>query len=245
MARRQEKQPKTEAEPEKPTLAGIVGTEPKVRPLRLFKPNSWNPNQLSPEKYEALKEILRTKGWARSDALLVWGTNEDGKRQNLIINGEHRWRAAQEIGMTAGPVVELRGISRKEAVQWTIRLDKLHGDFEPERLRRTLRDELDFRNTDDVFAVGLGFNTEEASEMRKSIPALGGRGARDAGLMLDDEEQDIGLMIETTELRSEFYMSVYGPVPEQPGVLELVRKRLGKIPGLKVNIGVKQKGEPS
>lgn len=164
-------------------LAGIVGGEVQVRRLDAFAPNPWNPNEMEPEEFESLKEGLRVKGWARSDALLVWGTNEDGKLQNLIINGEHRWSAAREIGMVDGPVVVMDGISREEAVQWTIRLDKARGRFNPDKLNLTLRNELDFRNRDDRFALQLGFSAAEARDLRVQIPALGGRGP----LMTPDE----------------------------------------------------------
>lgn len=155
--------------------AGIVGGEVRLRRLDLFAPNPWNPNAMEPEEFEALKAGLRAKGWVRSDALLVWGTNEDGKEQNLIINGEHRWRAAGEIGMEVGPVVTLDGITREEAVQWTIRLDKARGRFDPAKLNLTLRNELDFRNRDDAFALQLGFTGQEARDLRAQIPAVGGR----------------------------------------------------------------------
>lgn len=155
--------------------AGIVGGEVRLRRLDLFAPNPWNPNEMEPEEFEALKAGIRAKGWVRSDALLVWGTNEDGAEQNLIINGEHRWRAAGELGMEVGPVVTLDGIAREEAVQWTIRLDKARGRFDPEKLRLTLRNELDFRSRDDAFAFQLGFTGAETRDLRASIPAVGGR----------------------------------------------------------------------
>ncbi len=177
--------PKAE-EPKEPKLAGVVGGEARLRKLDQFAPNPWNPNVLTTDEFEGLKEVLRTKGWARSDALLVWGANEDGKRQDLIINGEHRWRAAREIGMTLGPVVELNGISRAEAVAWTIRLDKIRGQFDPDKLRLTLGRELDFRNAPDSLALSLGFSAQEVLDLRVQIPAMGGRPPNGGGHPPDD-----------------------------------------------------------
>jgi ParB-like chromosome segregation protein Spo0J len=162
------------------TLAGVVGGEVRMRRLSLYSPNPWNPNEMDPEEYASLKEILRVHGWARSDALLVWATNEAGKRQNLVINGEHRQKAALEIGMVEGPVVEMHRISRREAVEWTIRLDKARGSFNPTKLRLTLARELDFRNVDDQVALRLGFSATEARDLRLQIPAPGGRSPLDA-----------------------------------------------------------------
>ena len=170
MARRTEKK----ASEQGPKLAGVVGGEPRIKDLKLYKPNSWNPNTMQPDEFEALKTMLRENGWARSDALLVWGTDENGKRQNVIINGEHRWLAASDIGMVEGPVVEMNGITRRQAVQWTIRLDKIRGRFDPEILRGVMDREFDFaslKGTDPMdLALAIGFTQDEALGLSEPFP---------------------------------------------------------------------------
>jgi len=193
MARRTE----APAAPEKKkrSVPRIVGEEAKTLRLDVYRPNDWNPNGMTAEEFDLLVRNLDEKGWARSDALLVWGTDEKGRKQNVIINGEHRWRAATKLGWATGPVVVLNGITRAEAVQWTIRLDKNRGRFDPEKLHLALDRELGFGAASDVqataLALSLGFTEEQARDLRVSIPNI----AAPAGSPppLASLQEDVGL----------------------------------------------------
>jgi len=55
-----------------------------------------NPNEQSDEMFGLLCENMRQKGWLGNHIIC----NTDG----LIADGEHRWRAAQEIGLDKVPV---------------------------------------------------------------------------------------------------------------------------------------------
>ena len=57
-----------------------------------------NPNRMIPAKFEALKESIRKFGF-----LIPVVTNKDLQ----IADGEHRWRAAKELGMEQVPAVIL------------------------------------------------------------------------------------------------------------------------------------------
>ena len=85
------------------------------RKLDSVKPNPWNPNTMSDEMKESLLYGLKRDGWLASQALLIWGTDEKGERQDLIIDGEHRWLAATGEGLQKGPMVFLDGLSAAEA----------------------------------------------------------------------------------------------------------------------------------
>ena len=111
----------------------LVG-ESVMRKLSGVKPNSWNPNTMTDHQYASLLEGFREDGWIASQALLVWGTDEAGKRKNIIIDGEHRWRAAQELGYTEAPMVVMRGITEAVAKSLTIKLDAKRGQFDSEQL---------------------------------------------------------------------------------------------------------------
>lgn len=50
-----------------------------------------NPNEMPPDLFETLKDRMLDRGWIGGPVL----TDTDG----LIADGEHRWRAAQEIGL--------------------------------------------------------------------------------------------------------------------------------------------------
>lgn len=138
---------------------GVFGT---VKSLKLgqFRPNDWNPNRMTPFTFESLREDMRVNGWPASQALLVWGKDEKGVERNVIIDGEHRQKAALEIGYTSGPVVVVDGLTELQAKEWTIKLDNKRGTFDQESLATLIR-ELDSSNEGYDLSLMLGFRDEE------------------------------------------------------------------------------------
>lgn len=65
-------------------------------PIGLLKPNSWNPNRMSEQEFELLLRSIEEDGFTQP--ILV---NKD----NVIIDGEHRWRASNTLGMIEVPVI--------------------------------------------------------------------------------------------------------------------------------------------
>ena len=59
------------------------------------KPNSYNPNVMNKEKFDALCDFLKTHSAEELDP--IWVRN-DGVGSFEIIDGEHRWKAAREVG---------------------------------------------------------------------------------------------------------------------------------------------------
>lgn len=98
------------------------GSDSQLLPLARFKPNDWNPNAMTEREYASLRHGLRTEGWLKSHALLVWGVDDKGETRDLIIDGEHRWEAAIEEGYTDGPVVVLDGIDEARAKELCVEL---------------------------------------------------------------------------------------------------------------------------
>ncbi len=66
-------------------------------PVDSVKPNTYNPNRQDDREFELLKQSMREDGFT---APIV--VQEDTKE---IVDGEHRWRAARDIGITEIPVV--------------------------------------------------------------------------------------------------------------------------------------------
>jgi hypothetical protein len=71
--------------------------------------------------------------------MLVWGSDEHGTTKNIIINGEHRWRAARDLGRTKGPAMFMHNLPEREAKALTVRLDNAHGDPDREKIAALLR----------------------------------------------------------------------------------------------------------
>lgn len=138
--------------------------EAKEERLALVQPNDWNPNQMPPHKYEAAKQSMRQDGWLKSHALLIWRTDEKGRKKMIIIDGEHRWKAGNELGFVKGPMVFLDGITKAKAMELTIKLDNNRGDFEAKGLAAVLRELVPTLHVEDPAAL-LGFNQAELNKM--------------------------------------------------------------------------------
>jgi DNA modification methylase len=83
-----------------------------------------NPNEQSDEMFGLLVENMRSKGWL-GNAIVA---DTDG----CIADGEHRWRAAQEIGLTEVPV-KFYDIDDDQRRLWRQELNKISGDHDPKR----------------------------------------------------------------------------------------------------------------
>ena len=137
----------------------IVG-EVELVALDKVRPNGWNPNRMTPFMKESLRTGLETDGWLSSQALLVWGKDSSGKARNIIIDGEHRWTAARELGMERGPMVFLEGVSEKAAKALTIKMNQKRGTFDSDGLAALLRDiQADF-DGDTALALDLGIDED-------------------------------------------------------------------------------------
>ncbi len=151
--------------------AGRVTGEVVMRDLASVAPNDWNPNEVPEHMMLSIERGFREEGWLKSHALLVWGTDEKGKAQNLIIDGEHRWQVGSRLGMAQGPMVFLEGVTRTKAMALTVKLDKRRGAFLAEPLAAVLAELRRDLETDDL-AEELGFTGEELLRSLPSVDAL-------------------------------------------------------------------------
>lgn len=135
--------------------ARLLG-EVVIGQLDQVQPNDWNPNVVDKATLRSIKEDFKREGWVTSQALLIWGTDEKGKTQNIIIDGEHRWQIARELKWETGPMVFLNGLTREQASKWTIKLDNKRGKFDDKLLSTMLRT---YEATEET-AFELGFDTE-------------------------------------------------------------------------------------
>lgn len=142
---------------------GITG-EPIQANLDTMRPNDWNPNSMTPEEYASLKHGMKRHGWLASHAMLVWGTDERGKRQDLIIDAEHRWTAARELGFDKGPAVYLNGITRAQAMALTVALWRKHGSPDEDKLALAVR-YLDENLGAESLSLELGLTDDELRDL--------------------------------------------------------------------------------
>jgi DNA modification methylase len=83
-----------------------------------------NPNEQDDETFGLLCDRMRENGWLGGPII----TNTDG----LIADGEHRWRAAQEIGLSEVPVKQY-AIDDATRRLWRQELNKITGEHDAKR----------------------------------------------------------------------------------------------------------------
>jgi len=181
--------------PRKSTVTSVVNS-----PLVGVKPNFWNPNALTAFEKESLKFGIREDGWLASHALTIWRTDEKGKIRNLIIDGEHRWSAALDLGMTVGPMAFVDGMREQDAKKLTVKLDAKRGKFDQgllETLIRSIADGLDLETR----SLSLGIGEDVLGEMLSVEPE-----APVVGELLSGKTSDVKdvTLFFTPEVHAEF-----------------------------------------
>lgn len=81
------------------------------------------------------------------DPITVVQTN---KNSYTIVDGEHRWKAARDLGYTQVPVSILVGLDPKDIPKLTIVLNELKGQSDPTKLADVLGDLLQGSTTEDL-----------------------------------------------------------------------------------------------
>jgi hypothetical protein len=81
-----------------------------------------------------------------------------------IIDGEHRWRAAQQLHLSNVPCVVIKNISTSDAKKLTTILNGLHGESDPEKLSVLLKELLESEPSESLLRT-LPFTTTEFNEL--------------------------------------------------------------------------------
>lgn len=110
-------------------------------------PNPWNPNRMDGLTYAKTIESIRKYGFI--DPMTVRALpGKPGEWQ--IIDGENRWRAARDLGIESGPAFSLGNVEEKMAMQLTIVLNELRGQYDPRSMGSLLRTLLDNETIDEL-----------------------------------------------------------------------------------------------
>ncbi len=152
----------------------------------LLDPNPWNPNRMTPEIRRKLRLNLQRDGFV--SPLLV--RKLDGRYQ--IVNGEHRWMIAKELGYQTVPCVVLDQLDDRRARILTVNLNELGGDPVPSLLAKLLHeleeqiplaelaavlpyDEAEIRDTLELLKLPEGLEEQierEAAEEEAAAPEI-------------------------------------------------------------------------
>ena len=94
-------------------------------PVDLCDPNPWNPNKMDAFTYGKLVDSMNMYGAV--DPLTI---RPNGKRWQ-IIDGEHRWGVARDLGYEEYPAFNTGPIDDTRAMKLTITLNELKGQYDP------------------------------------------------------------------------------------------------------------------
>ncbi len=100
-----------------------------------LEPNPWNPNRMNAFMYAKALESIQTFGFV--DPVTCW---DAGNFRLQIIDGEHRWKAARDLGLVEIPVFIADLKDETQAKKLTILLNELRGQSLPEDMGALLKD---------------------------------------------------------------------------------------------------------
>ena len=119
------------------TKLGVLEVE--YVPIDAVIPNSWNPNQQDDEQFELLLRSIVSDGFTQP--ILVNTDVEDlpADKVGMIVDGEHRWRAAKTVGLERVPIVRVN-MSQAQAMISTVRHNRARGSHDSEMVGDVLKD---------------------------------------------------------------------------------------------------------
>jgi len=124
------------------------------------QPNSYNPNRQNEHEFKLLCSSMQEDGFTQPIIVASDGT---------IVDGEHRWRAAQAIGLKMIPVVRVP-MEAAQARIATLRHNRARGSEDIELATEVLRD-LERLGALDWAADSLDLSDAELQRLLEDIPA--------------------------------------------------------------------------
>lgn len=203
---------KRKSDEPKPTIAiERLGVE-YFAPSEL-KPNSYNPNRQSEHDFELLCKSIDEDGFTQPVVAL--------RKTLVIVDGEHRWRAAQALGLEKIPVV-LTNMSEAQARVATLRHNRARGEEDVELAARLLK----FLATqgEETAAQAMDSLNLDGVELENFLEAVDdaeGFSQQEADAMVSAGEDDLKAMVEAEG----------GSVPDgqSASVQDVIRAREQKI----------------
>ncbi|HEY9704991.1 MAG TPA: ParB/RepB/Spo0J family partition protein [Allocoleopsis sp.] len=126
-------------------------------PIKNIIPNIWNPNVMDAQTYQALKESFTEFG--DIDPILV----RDLGDKYQIIDGEHRYKIAREIGLDKIQSIVI-DVSDNQAKRLTQIMNRTKGKDDPEKLMNLL-DSLLQEMSEDELVKGLPYTPDSLADL--------------------------------------------------------------------------------
>jgi ParB-like chromosome segregation protein Spo0J len=132
----------------------------EIVPCESVKPNEYNPNRQDPETFDLLCKSITEDGFTQPIVVQA--------ETRIIVDGEHRWRAAQALGMATIPVVFVNMTEAQRRIA-TLRHNRARGNELVDLTASVMRD-LEKLGCIDIAKDSLGLDDIEIERMLKDIP---------------------------------------------------------------------------
>ena len=129
-------------------------------PINSIKPNEYNPNRQSDQEFELLTKSMEEDGFTQPVVVM--------KSSRVIVDGEHRWRAAQYLKFTEIPVVFVDMTEAQRRIS-TLRHNRARGTEDMQLTAEVLRD-LEKLGAMEWAKDSLMVSNDEVERMLKDIP---------------------------------------------------------------------------
>jgi len=168
-------------------------------PITDVEANEWNPNQMSQEMLEQLVSEITKNGF---DEPVIVVPIDGGKYR--IVNGEHRYKAAQALGMATLPVVIKDRWDEGEQKIQTVRRNMLRGELDRVKFTKLVNDLVtDQRATPSELPKKMGFLDEQ--EFHRQLVAEKAKTNAKVAEMLSDTKNEVQMVDNLSYIVNEIF----------------------------------------
>jgi hypothetical protein len=115
-----------------PEQSDVTVHRPVDVPLSKIRANTWNPNVQAPDTFNALVDHIVSVGFSGAIELRRLPEEEaEAPYEYEVVGGEHRWKAAQILGMKTIPATVYDNWDRDRAEAETVAFNILSGKMDP------------------------------------------------------------------------------------------------------------------
>lgn len=132
-----------------------IYSEIKMVETESLKPNKYNPNTMTDEQFKSLVDDFKENGWVGQPIII--------NKQNVIIDGEHRWRCASFLGYERVPVIVFNPKDADHQRMLTIGWNAKRGEMSPLKLAQIIQ-ELNLKYTLEELSSKLGFSSSQLKD---------------------------------------------------------------------------------
>lgn len=202
-------------------------------------PNPWNPNHMADGVFKKLKKNIKiTLKKAGIVPPIVVRVHKEDSTKYEILDGEHRWRAFNDLKQETIPALILKDLDESEAKLLTLNLNYLKGEYEEAEYTNVLRD----------IIRDSGCDIEElSSRVNTSTNDIASLLERFSFNLDEDEEKDLDKLINDINSNKEYdvdseadstnekYFELVFMVPED--VLTTVNSELSRLQNMQIDKG--------